>query len=160
MTDTEASIAKLAEFMQKQSEIMEEARKDNVRREERIQALLETALQKPDPGNANMKIPSNATPAPTLLHNASLREFATWKQKFNDYSLLTGIAKANNNQQKAVLRSLLDDEWFRITKFALNIKMEEEATTVETIINEMQKHLRSQRNVVLDRIDIYVMGKK
>ena len=69
-----------------------------------------------------------------LLHNASLREFTTWKQKFYDYSLLTGISKVPNNQQKAVLRSLLDDEWFRVTKFALNINMEAETITVEGML--------------------------
>ena len=160
MSTTEELLNKMATLMQQQSERMDKERQDSIKREERMQTLLENALQvprgHPERHNTNIKIPTNATPAPILLHNATLREFTTWKQKFNDYILLTGIHKADNNQQKAVLRSLLDDEWFRIAKFALNIRMEEEDTTVETIITQMQEHLRSQRIVVLDRKEFYL----
>ena len=150
----EELIQKLADMLKQQQTMLEVQREEGNKREEKMQGLLEAALSNkpPDassqPGN---KIPSNATPAPMLVHNASLREFTTWRQKFTDYVLLTGIDKASNERQKAVLRSLLDDEWFRITKFALNIQMDDAGTTVDTIIEEMQKHLRSQRNVVLDR---------
>ena len=167
MTNEEA-IAKLTELMQAQSARMDEERRASIEREERMQTLLENALDKvpkvPVPAveesHGKNKIPTNATPAPMLLHNASLREFTTWKQKFNDYRLLTGISKVPNNQQKAVLRSLLDDEWFRVTKFALAINMESEDTTVETIIEQMQQHLRSQRNVVLDRKEFYMRNQQ
>ena len=146
-------VNKLATMLQTQHERLEVERKDAIKREEKMQQLLERALQKPTQQEG--KIPSNATPAPMLLHNASLREFTTWRQKFNDYMLLTGIDKASVDRQKAVLRSLLDDEWFRIAKFALNIKMEDANITVEQIINQMLEHLRSQRNIVLDRKEFY-----
>ena len=153
---TEDLVNRLAELLQRQHDSMEEERLEGKKREEKMQILLETALAKvPEINRSESKIPSNATPAPVLVHNASLREFTTWRQKFTDYILLTGVSKASNDRQKAVLRSLLDAEWFRITKFALNIKMEDVNTTVETIMTQMQEHLRSQRNIVLDRKEFY-----
>lgn len=162
MATPEELVTKLAGMLQQQHDRMDEERKDAIRREEKMQALLEAALQRPaehQPQQAG-KIPNNATPAPMLMHNASLREFVTWKQKFQDYILLTGVDKASNEQQKAVLRSLLDDEWFRIITFALSIKMEEATTTTDTIITQMQEHLRSQRNIVLDRKEFYLRNQQ
>ena len=157
----EELVNKLAAMLQQQHDKLDEERKDSIRREEKMQSLLEAALQKmPDEHQQGKKIPTNATPAPMLLHNASLREFTTWNQKFTDYMLLTGINNATNDRQKAVLRSLLDDEWFRIAKFALNIKMEDGNTTVETIITQMLDYLRSQRNVVLDRKEFYLRNQQ
>ena len=157
MASTEELLAQMAELMKQQTERMNEEREEASKREQRLQTLLENAMKKEPTGNENQKpkIPSNATPAPMLSSNATLREFATWTQKYHDYSLLTGIHKAPNNQQKAVLRSLLDDEWFRVAKFALGIEMGNEETTVDTIIEKMQAHLRSQRNIVLDRKEFY-----
>ena len=152
----EEMITKLSEMLQKQHDRMEAEKKDSVKREEKMQQLLDTALSKmPDVRNQGNKIPSNATPAPVLVHNASLREFTTWAHKFKDYMLLTGIDRDTNERQKAVLQSLLDDEWFRIATFALNIKMEDMNVTVDNIIKQMLDHLRSQRNVVLDRKEFY-----
>ena len=130
MATTEQILAQMAKLMQEQNERMDEERQQSAKREENMRILFENVVDKlPNPApvppvpEANPKIPSSATPAPMLLHNASLREFVTWKQKFSDYCLLTGVDKVTNNEKKAVLRSLLDDEWFRVAKFALNIKM-------------------------------------
>ena len=166
--------------MEDQLVAAEAERKEAVKREEKMQQLLETALNRPateteekiqqlleatlnkqaDPTQQASKIPSNATPAPVLVQNASLREFATWKQKLYDYMLLTGIDKANNERKKAVLRSLLDDEWFRIAKFAIDVQMDDENATVETVIEKMQEYLRSQRNVVIDRKEFYCRNQQ
>ena len=144
---TDPIIKQLTDLIERQAVAMEAQRKESTEREERMQLLLAGALKRipPDEGEEQKtpttKIPSSATPAPHLSHNASLREFSTWKQKFKDYILLTGVDNASNNQQKAVLRSLLDDEWFRIVKFTLNLDMEEEETTVDAILEEMQELL-------------------
>ena len=149
-------ITKLTEMIKQQHDRLESEKKESIKREEKMQQLLDTALSKmPEVRNQGNKIPSNATPAPVLVHNASLREFTTWSHKFKDYMLLTGIDRDTNERQKAVLRSLLDDEWFRIARFALNIKMDDMGITVDAIIEQMLEHLRSQRNVVLDRKEFY-----
>ena len=157
MASTEDLLAQMTELMRQQTQRMNEEREEASKREQRLQALLENVMKKEPDAKENQKpkIPNNATPAPMLNSSATLREFATWTQKYKDYSLLTGIHKAPNNQQKAVLRSLLDDEWFRVAKFALGIEMDKEETTVDTIIDKMQAHLRSQRNIVLDRKEFY-----
>ena len=151
-------IEKLTNLIETQLHNAESDRRDAIKREEKMQQLLDTALNKPadkdreekmqqlieaaltrqqggsDQTPQASKIPNNATPAPVLVQNASLREFSTWKQKLFDYMLLTGIDKASNDKKKAVLRSLLDDEWFRIAKFAIDVKMEDPGTTVETVL--------------------------
>ena len=164
MSDTEEILNRLAKLMEKQTESMNIEREEYKQREERMHAMLAKAIERksdePNRGDGRKKIPTNATPAPVLLHGSSLREFAVWRQKFYDYRLLTGIDKLSNNEQKAVLRSLLDDEWFRVTKFALNINMDNGTTTVDTVVTAMQEHLRSQRNIVLDRKEFFMRNQQ
>ena len=88
---SEELVNKLADLLEKQQALMERERVESSAREERMKNLLATALAREQPQKS--KIPSNATPALMLVHNASLREFNTWKQKFEDYMLLTEISK-------------------------------------------------------------------
>lgn len=168
MSKPEELLEKLGQMLEAQLARSDNERKESMKREERMNNLLQEALQKiPVEHNQTQqptqlqeqrnqcKLPNNATPAPILVQNATLREFTTWKQKFEDFTLLTGVDKESNDRQKAVLRSLLDDEWFRVVKFALNIDMESPTVSVKTVIEKMQKYLRSQRNIVLDRKEFY-----
>ena len=154
------------ELLDRLTKLMVEEKKESVKREERMQKMLEDALQKiPEKpakpaAEPKTKIPSNATQPPILNHNSSLREFTTWKQKYHDYCLLTDVANAPIQHQKALLRSLLDDEWYRIVKYALNIEMDNEQYSTEEIIQEMQDHLRSQRNVVIDRKEFFLRNQE
>ena len=54
-----------------------------------------------------------------------------------------------------MFRALLDDEWLRILQFVLQTKLDDNSTSIDEVINEMQTYLRSQRNVVLDRKEFY-----
>ena len=165
MATTEELLRTMATLLEQQQTTMATEREEAKKREENMQKMLEKALGAPNPkdksnGETNKKIPVNATPAPMLSHSASLREFSVWRQKLADYMLLTGINKTSNDRQKAVIRSLLDDEWVRITKFALDIDMDEDNVDVENILNGMQNHLRSQRNIVLDRKEFYMRNQQ
>ena len=151
---------KLAALMQQQTEETQKERQEAAAREARMQELLEKAITSKTEEPKTTKIPANATPAPMLSHGVSLREFTVWRQKLEDYMLLTGIHKAPNKEQKAVLRSLLDDEWFRIARFAIGIDMENEEEEIEEIIDQMQSYLRNQRNVVLDRKEFYMRNQQ
>ena len=104
---------------------------------------------------ATPKKPTNATPAPRLSHNCSLREFSNWKIKLDDYILLNSVNKLELIEQKAVFRSLLDDEWLRIIQFVIDTKIDDEDSDISSIVEAMQTYLRSQRNVVLDRKSFY-----
>ena len=104
-------------------------------------------------------IATGAIPAPRLSGAANLREFATWKEKFEGYSKLTGIDKLPDDEQKAVFLTLLDDEWVRIVKFGLTDDTSSgdgENDTITKLILNLEKHIRRQRNVILDRRDFYL----
>ena len=167
MSKSEEMMEQLGKMLAEQMARSEAERKEAIKREERMNELLQTALRKipadtlqPHQVERKEKIPNNATPAPILTQNATLREFVTWKQKVEDFMLLTGIDQADNDRQKAVLRSLLDEEWFRVVKFALNIDMDDITVTIHTVIDKMQEHLRSQRNIVLDRKEFYTRNQQ
>ncbi|KAF0296700.1 Nucleoprotein TPR [Amphibalanus amphitrite] len=83
------------------------------------------------------------TPAPQLSSSASLKEFESWRQKFHGYSLLTGVNRLAQPEQKAALLALLDDDWTRVVRYGLPIP---EDADMNTIITAMQTHLRRQRN--------------
>ena len=149
------------------TKMMTDEKKESMKREERMQQMLADALAKiPErpnevpPVDPKPKIPRNVTPAPILTHSSSLREFTTWKQKYQDYCLLTDTYKAPLIHQKAILRSLLDDEWYRIVRYTLPVSMEDEDVTTDQVINEMQNHLRSQRNIALDRKEFFMRNQQ
>ena len=130
-----------------------------------IESILETQKQLTEQisrsnGSSVQKKPTNASPAPRLNANCSLREFSSWKLKWADYCLLNNVEKLELKEQKAVFRSLLSDEWYRVIQFVLQIKLDDESITNNEIINEMQAYLRSQRNVVLDRKDFYLRNQQ
>ncbi|KAF0296770.1 hypothetical protein FJT64_005784 [Amphibalanus amphitrite] len=66
--------------------------------------------------------------------------------------MLAGVNQLTQEEQRASLYSLVDDEWHRIIKFGLNIT---ETASLSDTIRAMEDHLRSQRNVILDRRDFF-----
>ncbi|KAF0304940.1 putative RNA-directed DNA polymerase from transposon BS [Amphibalanus amphitrite] len=82
-----------------------------------------------------------------------LREFSTWKERLNGYNMLTGVDKLSQKEQRASLYTIVDDEWYRIIKFGLSDVTD--PSDLDETISAMEKHLRSQRNVILDRRDFY-----
>ena len=60
---------------------------------------------------APRRLPASATPAPHLSSSASLRDFAVWREKLNGYLLLTGASALPVTSQRAVLLSLVDEDW-------------------------------------------------
>ena len=137
------------------TKILESQEKQSANRDEQLTSILATQKQLTEKiahiTASAPKKPTNASPAPRLHSNCSLREFSNWKTKFLDYSLLNNVHKLETKEQKAVFRALLDDEWLRILQFVLQTKLDDNSTSIDEVINEMQTYLRSQRNVVLDR---------
>ncbi|KAF0292813.1 hypothetical protein FJT64_009265 [Amphibalanus amphitrite] len=88
-----------------------------------------------------------------LWMDNSLREFSTWKERLNGYNMLTGVDKLSQKEQRASLYTIVDDEWYRIIKFGLSDVTD--TSDLDETISAMEKHLRSQRNVILDRRDFY-----
>ena len=94
-----------------------------------------------------------ATPAPRLHEGASLREFTSWRDKFKGYELLTGIGSLPRETQTAALIALLDDQWKRTLRHGLDIDVD--TSDIETILSSMERHLRRQRNAIIDRCEFY-----
>ena len=84
------------------------------------------------------------------MASASLKEFEAWRNKFDGYRLLIGLDDLPRAEQRAALHALLDDDWIRVVRFGLPQSTD---PTVDDIITEMQRHLRRQRNIIVDRRD-------
>ncbi|KAF0291834.1 hypothetical protein FJT64_001088 [Amphibalanus amphitrite] len=160
--------ALLAQQSEQAAQREERLAEQAAQREERLATMLERALanqvQQPiarsetavtesrQPAATPAKLPSSAISTPHLTSSASLKEFGTWRQKFDDFRLLTHLETLPIAEQKAALMSLLDDEWTRTLRYSLQIPSEAD---LKTVIDTMEAHLRGQRSIILDRRDFY-----
>ena len=71
--------------------------------------------------------------------------------------MLTGLRDLTAAEQRAALSALLDDEWLRIVKYGLGVP---DTAAMEEVTTAMEKHLRSQRNVILDRREFYTRNQE
>ncbi|KAG0702459.1 hypothetical protein GWK47_025098 [Chionoecetes opilio] len=128
-------------------------------REEHMVAMMERLLSpgggvaassdhRPATNDALARLPAAGTPAPFLTSSASLRDLAAWKMKFDGYMLLTRVDNLPPKEQRAILLSLLDEDWTRVIRYALPVA---EDTPAKEVVMAMEAHLRTQRNVLVDR---------
>ena len=75
-----------------------------------------------------------------------------WKEKFEGFMLLTRGNSCPVREQRALLLTLLDEDWTRIVKYGLGIN---DDTPVTEVVAAMEGHLRSQRNVIIDRREFF-----
>ncbi|KAF0290737.1 Afadin [Amphibalanus amphitrite] len=71
--------------------------------------------------------------------------------------MLTGLRDLTTAEQRASLSRLLDDEWHRIVKYGLGIS---DTATMDEVTTAMERYLRSQRNVILDRREFYTRNQE
>ena len=83
-------------------------------------------------------------PADVLLHN-----FATWRKKWNDYCRLQRISTYPRLEQISALRLVLSTRMLDTVDTVLGI--DEPTVTPDDILDRIQQHIRTQRNVALDR---------
>ncbi|KAK3895193.1 hypothetical protein Pcinc_001053 [Petrolisthes cinctipes] len=141
----------------------------STQRDERMVAMMECLLSPggvastssdhhPASSETPPKLNPASTPAPFLTSSASLRDFTAWKMKFDGYMLLTHVDKLPQKEQRAILLSLLDEDWDRVNRYALP---NTEDTAVKEIVRVMEAHLRTQWNVFVDwRAETTVMGSQ
>ncbi|KAG0728874.1 hypothetical protein GWK47_031556 [Chionoecetes opilio] len=72
--------------------------------------------------------------------------------KFDGYMLLTRADNLPLKEQRAILLSLLDEDWTRVIRYALPVA---EDTLAKEVVMAMEAHLRTQRNVLVDRLEFY-----
>ena len=101
---------------------------------------------------APRSLPASATPAPHLSSSASLRDFTVWREKLDGYLLLTGASALPIASQRAVLLSLVDEDWHRVLRYGLNVSA---GSDISVVVDAMEAHLRKQRSVLVDRRAFY-----
>ena len=101
---------------------------------------------------APRRLPASATPAPHLSSSASLRDFAVWREKLNGYLLLNGASALPVTSQRAVLLSLVGEDWHGVLRYGLNVSA---SSAISEVVDAMEAHLRKQRSVLVDRRAFY-----
>ncbi|KAK3895215.1 hypothetical protein Pcinc_001075 [Petrolisthes cinctipes] len=136
----------------------------STQRDERMVAMMECLLSpggvastssdhRPASSETPPKLNPASTPAPFLNSSASLRDFTAWKMKFDGYMLLTHADKLPQKEQRAILLSLLNEDWDRVnsnastpnfttTWFVAPVKTMLEC---KTLTLEKEMHLRNGR---------------
>ena len=147
-SDSEEQVARLAELLAKQLE-------DSAKREERLTALMERMCTPAEaPGNVPtpspiVRGPIAKVPIPHELPSSiSLREFDAWRHKLQNHATSQRWSLLPVSEQRSALLAFLSDDWSRIIRYQLAVSSEADLTAM---LDAMQKYLREQRNVVLDR---------
>lgn len=159
----EKQMEQLAALLVRQADMAKQAQEVSQRREERLSHLLEQAVTGQPSGQGmptatgadandatqrHVRFPASAAVAPHLVSSASLREFDAWRHKFDGYVTLMKVTSLPISQQRAVLASVLDDEWVRTLRYVINA---DEDAELKVVLGLMEDHLRGQRNVIVDR---------
>ena len=94
----------------------------------------------------------NVHKKPTEMESdISLKDFETWKRKFKDYLVLTGLNDAPKETQVATLRGFLSSDMY--DKLRISVGVEDDTDLgVEQILELLRKFIRSKRNIALDRV--------
>ena len=86
-----------------------------------------------------------------LESDISLKDFETWRRKFSDYLVLTGLNEASKLTQVATLRGFLSSDMY--DKLRISIGVEDDTDMdAEQILESIRKFIRSKRNIALDRV--------
>ena len=81
-----------------------------------------------------------------------LQDFATWRNRWNDFCRLQQVHSHPIASRTAALRQALGLPMQRVVDIALNIRGDGPETP-DQILDIIHQHLRSKRNVALDRVD-------
>ena len=113
----------------------------------------QTPLANPNPHTPSSSTGKvNFTNFEKLQANSSLRVFISWRSKWEDLSRLERIPSMSLSEQVSAFRLTLSHEMMQVVEVVLGFKPDTKAT-VNEILDSIFKHLRSQRNVALDRLD-------
>ncbi|XP_064116668.1 uncharacterized protein LOC135222514 [Macrobrachium nipponense] len=120
-------------------------KKQQTKREERLTAILEGFAG--TSGHHRNQSQAKAVPAPHLS-SVSLKEFGSWRHKYEGHAVLTRMSSLSIAEQRSALISVLDDDWTRTLRYGLSL---DDGADLKTILDAMELHLRNQRNVIVDR---------
>ena len=89
-----------------------------------------------------------AHPPERLARDVSLRTFKSWRQTWEDYATLARLHKLSSLEQIACLRTCFTEEM----RSTLEHVIGEDSNSTKDVLDRIEKHLRNQRNVALDRV--------
>ena len=89
-----------------------------------------------------------AHPPEKLARDISLRAFKSWRNTWEDYATLARLSRLPSAEQIACLRTCFTDEM----RSTLEHIIAEDSSDPSDVLDKIEKHLRDQRNVALDRV--------
>ena len=92
---------------------------------------------------------SNVKSPPMLDANISLQDFITWRSVWQDFATLTRVDRLSLQEQAALLRSYMSIEMRNTLEFGIVLP---HSSTVDELLDIISAHLRSRRNIALDRV--------
>lgn len=87
-----------------------------------------------------------------LEAGVTLRDFNTWRRKWDDHSRLERIASVPLPEQQSALRISLSPAMLQVVEMVLGIMPDEDYETDE-ILDKIAEYIRKKRSVALDRVD-------
>ena len=87
-----------------------------------------------------------------LEADVTLRDFTTWRQKWEDFSRLERIQSYQPDEQRSALRMVLSSSMLQVLEMVIGIDPDDEYS-MEHILNEISSYIRKKRSVALDRVE-------
>ena len=94
---------------------------------------------------------NNVPRPPTLEADTNFSNFVNWRESWNDYYMLSKMNRLPEEEQRALFRSCLSTDMKSLLQCAIGVS-NDEACTVDSILDRIRNHLRNKRNVALDRV--------
>ena len=86
---------------------------------------------------------------PVLDASISLQDFITWRSVWQDFATLTRVDRLSLQEQAALLRSYMSTVMRNTLEFGIVLP---HSSTVDELLDIISVHLRSRRNIALDRV--------
>ncbi len=152
--------------------LLENLRKDKAKeqkeREKRDKELMESIAElrglipvnghggarQPTPSTSNTSIGRHIdiSGLEKMAGDISLKNFQSWRTKWNDFCHLERISTFPRSEQRAAFRMSLSDEMLQIVETVLNIPTTA-ATTPDAVLDHIRCYIRKKRSVALDRME-------
>ena len=104
----------------------------------------------------------NVKPPQLLEKEATLAHFHTWKETWEDYYNMNNVDKLPREKQLATFRSFLSNGMRATLTQVIGVPehTEDDPLTVTVLLDLIQAHFRSKRNIALDWSDFYKRVQK
>ena len=99
-------------------------------------------------GSVSIAMARDAKPHRLEITNDRGASYRLWRQRWDDYAMLAGLASKPRNLQMAILRTCLSDEALTVVA---NMDVPEAQHNVTSMVEYLERYARGQVNEVLER---------